>query len=94
MPSVENATDAGGGKRLISFHLGGQEFGAGVDRIQGIEASQEIARRPEDIESPPDTVSGAGSEMVEGVGRMDARLLIVINPDNILSEEERAALPK
>lgn len=157
MSSVEDAICAGDGKRLISFSLGGQEYGIDIDRIQEIEAESQPARLPEsppfiegvipwrggviplidlgrrlgsprdpgqssktivvlvdgqpvglmvddvsdvlliageDLEPPPLSQAAPGSQMVEGVGRMDGRLLIVIDPEHVLSPEERADLPK
>lgn len=46
----------------------------------------------EEIQDAPDQVAGRQTNLIMGVGKIDERLLIILNLDRILSSEERAAL--
>ncbi len=55
----------------------------------------EVLRIPSStIEPPPPLVSKIGSEYLKGVGKLDERLLIVLDVDKILSTEEKNAIQK
>jgi purine-binding chemotaxis protein CheW len=44
------------------------------------------------VEPPPSIVSGIDSEYISGVGKLDNRLLIMIDLDKLLSEEDHSCL--
>ena len=53
----------------------------------------EVLRIPRDvIEAPPDLVSAQKSEFITGVGKLEDRLLILLDLDKIISSEESSAL--
>lgn len=65
------------------------------DRTVGlkVDAVSEVLRIPSDtVEPPPAIVTGAESEYIKGVGKLDGRLLILLDVAKILSRSERDAL--
>ena len=44
------------------------------------------------IQPPPSRVAGTRTDLIKGVGKIDERLLIVLNLEKILTTEERIAL--
>jgi len=61
------------------------------ERIVGIivDGVSEVLRLSEEqIEPPPPAVSTAGREYIKGVGKLEKRLLILLDIDKILSSEE------
>jgi len=46
----------------------------------------------EQIQDAPDQVAGQQTKLIMGVGKIDERLLIILNLDRILSSEEQIAL--
>lgn len=58
-----------------------------------VDAVSEVLRIPAStIELPPSIVSGVDSEYISGVGKLDDRLLIMIDLDKLLSPEEHGCL--
>lgn len=65
------------------------------DRVVGfvVDAVREVLRiEGSAIEPPPQVVSGIGSEYLKGMGRIDDRLLILLDLDRLLSDSEKGAL--
>lgn len=82
MDSVEDSNDA----RIIVVEVSNRVIGFTVDRVN------EVLRIPADIVEPPPTmVCGVDSEYVQGVGKLDDRLLILLNLEQLFSAEELAA---
>ncbi len=82
MDSVEQSNDA----RIIVVEVSNRVIGFTVDRVN------EVLRIPADIVEPPPTmVCGVDSDYVQGVGKLDDRLLILLNLDQLFSAEELAA---
>jgi len=68
--------------RILIVSDGGDAQGIIVDRVTG------VARLKEDrIEPPPTVIGGVEAEYLEGIGRLDGRLLILFNTARILSME-------
>ena len=58
-----------------------------------VDAVSEVLRLPSDtVEPPPSIVTGAESEYIKGVGKLDNRLIILLDVSKILSRSERDAL--
>ena len=58
-----------------------------------VDAVSEVLRIPANtVEPPPSIVSGIDSEYISGVGKLDNRLLIMIDLDKLLSEEDHSCL--
>lgn len=70
--------------RVIVVELDGLVLGFIVDSVS------EVLRIPEDtIEPPPSMVAGIESEYIEGVGKLDDRLLILLELKKIFSSPEK-----
>lgn len=58
-----------------------------------VDAVGEVKRIPSrTVEPPPPIVAGIESEYIQGVGKLDDRLLILLDLNKLLSEQEKAAL--
>ena len=73
--------------RIKVMSLQGQVVGFVVDAVS------QVLRIPEStVEAPPAVVAGIGSEYMRGVGKLDDRLLILLDLDKLLTEREASAL--
>lgn len=73
--------------RIKVMNLQGQVVGFVVDAVS------QVLRIPEStVEAPPAVVAGIGSEYMRGVGKLDDRLLILLDLDKLLTEREVNAL--
>ncbi|MGI5912297.1 MAG: chemotaxis protein CheW [Syntrophomonadaceae bacterium] len=80
-------SDITGETRSIIVEVGGQTVGIIVDEVC------EVLRLPNsDIEPPPAYVGGITAEYLTGVGKVDKRLLILLNMNKILNESEKKEL--
>ncbi len=66
--------------RIIVTVLGGQMIGIIVDNV-----SEVLRIQDEDIEAPPDIVAGVGREYLQGVGKVDGRLIVLLDLNSILN---------
>jgi purine-binding chemotaxis protein CheW len=58
-----------------------------------VDAVSEVLRIPANlVEPPPPVVAGLESEYISGVGKLEDRLLILLDLNRLLSSEEREAL--
>ena len=58
-----------------------------------VDSVSEVLRIPANtVEPPPPVVSGLESEYIKGVGKLQDRLLIMLDLDRLLSHEEKEAL--
>lgn len=73
--------------RIKVMDLQGQVVGFVVDAVREVLRIKEST-----IEPPPPIVAGVGSEYMRGVGKLDDRLLILLDLDNLLSEEELGSI--
>ncbi|MBA4389346.1 MAG: chemotaxis protein CheW [Syntrophus sp. (in: bacteria)] len=70
--------------RIIVVELDGLVLGFIVDSVS------EVLRIPENtIEPPPTMIAGIESEYIEGIGKVDDRLLILLELKKIFSSPER-----
>lgn len=75
--------------RVIVVDVDGRLVGMVVD------AASQVVRIPESqIEPPPPIVGGLSVEFINGVGKLDERLIILLNIDRILSTEEKVELAR
>jgi len=73
--------------RSVVVEVGGKTVGIIVDEVS------EVMRLPLDNIEPPPAVMGAiASEYITGVGKLDNRLLILLDMDKIFNEGERTEL--
>jgi purine-binding chemotaxis protein CheW len=60
-----------------------------------VDAASQVVRMPADqIDPPPPIVGGLSAEYIKGVGKLDDRLVILLNIDRILTQEEKVELKK
>ncbi|WP_457570986.1 chemotaxis protein CheW [Desulfovulcanus sp.] len=58
-----------------------------------VDAVSEVLRIPADtVEPPPPVVAGVDAEYISGVGKLDDRLLILLDLERVLSREEQEVL--
>lgn len=79
LPSAERKR----GNRILVLELAGKMVGLIVDSASDIIKIQEEA-----IEPPPDIVSSIGAEYVTGVGKLEDRLIVLLDLTRLLSAEE------
>lgn len=73
--------------RIIVIEVQAMIVGFVVDSVS------EVLRIPSStVEPPPSVVAGIDSEYISGVGKLNDRLLIMIDLDRLLSAEERQGL--
>jgi purine-binding chemotaxis protein CheW len=73
--------------RVIVVEVEGRPVGVVVD------SASQVVRVPADQFDPPPPVMGAGSaEFITAVGKMDGKLVIMIDVDRILSTEEMSQI--
>ncbi|MFP4392204.1 MAG: chemotaxis protein CheW [Desulfohalobiaceae bacterium] len=73
--------------RIIVVMIGQVTVGLIVDEVS------EVLRIPEDtVEPPPPIVAGIESDYIKGVGKLEDRLLILLDLNKILSREEKSSL--
>jgi purine-binding chemotaxis protein CheW len=73
--------------RIIVIEINQMIVGFVVDSVS------EVLRIPSStIEPPPPVISGLDSEYISGVGKLDDRLLIMLDLNRLLSKEEKSAL--
>ncbi|WKZ31838.1 MAG: chemotaxis protein CheW [Thermodesulfobacteriota bacterium] len=73
--------------RIIVVEVDDKTVGLKVDAVS------EVLRLPADrVEAPPEMVTGVESEYIKGVGKLDGRLLILLDVEKVLSRNEKEAL--
>jgi len=75
-------------RRIIVGNIAGQNIGIIVDGVS------EILRIPDDSmePTPPIVAGGIGADFIRGVAKVDARLIIVLDLDQIFSSSEKEVL--
>lgn len=73
--------------RIMVIELEGNTVGFKVDEVTS------VLRLPSDtVEPPPSMVAGVDAEYISGVGKLDDRLLILLDVEHLLSKSEKDAL--
>jgi purine-binding chemotaxis protein CheW len=81
--------DEGKDTRIIVTNVNGTQMGFIVDSVS------EVIRLPvSSIEPPPPIVSGIEADYIEGVGKLDDRMLILINIEKLFTEKDKKMLEK
>ena len=73
--------------RIIVMNIDTKKVGFIVD-----DASEVITIRNEDIEIAPEIVSGVDREYISGIGKVEERILIILDLNKLFTEKEREAL--
>ena len=75
--------DHGKNTRIVVVELKGQTIGFIVDEVS------EVLRIPKDItEAPPEMVGGVNSDYITSIGKLEDRLLILLDLEKILTTSE------
>lgn len=82
LPPAENSNE----NRIVVIDINKKVVGFIVDAVS------EVLRLPANtVEPPPPMLAGIDSEYISGVGKLENRLLILLDLDKILSQEEQDA---
>lgn len=73
--------------RSVVVEVEGQTVGIIVDEV-----SEVLRLSNSDIEPPPDIIGGITAEYLTGVGKIEGRLLILLDMNKILTDKEKADL--
>ncbi len=73
-----------GQTRIVVVNVASRVMGVVVDGV-----SEVMRLAEEQIEPPPPVVAGIGHEYLQGVGKVQGRLLILLDLDRILSAQEQ-----
>ncbi|MFH1415195.1 MAG: chemotaxis protein CheW [Elusimicrobiota bacterium] len=73
--------------RIVVVIVEDQSLGLVVDAV-----SEVLRMSSEDIDELPPTISHVGTEYLSGVGKLENRLVIILNVEKILSELEKDTL--
>lgn len=76
--------DIGGKGRIVVIRFGKEKIGLSVDDIKEI-----INLDPSEISSPPSIFKGLKTEYMNGMGRRNERIIVILNLDSILTTEEQ-----
>jgi purine-binding chemotaxis protein CheW len=75
--------------RIVVTEIGSKRLGMVVDSVS------EVLRIPvEQIEDAPDLVAGVDTEYIRGVGKLDDRLIILLDLGRVISADEKTELQK
>lgn len=69
--------------RIVVIEIHGMIVGFVVDQV-----SEVLRIQSNTVEPPPSVVSGVESEYIKGVGKLDGRLLILLDLEKLFSREE------
>ena len=73
--------------RIIVVETNGKTVWLVVDSV-----SEVLRLDASTVEPPPEIVGGIDSEYIDGVGKLEDRLIILLNLDKVLSPKEKQAL--
>jgi purine-binding chemotaxis protein CheW len=83
MPRVEHTKNT----RIVVTEIGAKRVGMVVDSVS------EVLRIPvEQIEDAPEMITGVDTEYIRGVGKMNERLIILLDLGRIITSNERREL--
>ncbi len=79
--------DATKSTRIIVTEIGSKRVGIVVDSVS------EVLNIPiENVEDAPEMIAGVGTEYIQGVGKMDERLIIMLDLTMVISGDEKREL--
>lgn len=82
-----SASEVTSESRSVVVEVEGQTVGIIVDEV-----SEVLRLSTDSIEVPPTVIGGITAEYLTGVGKLEDRLLILLDMDKVLSEGEKAEL--
>lgn len=75
--------------RILVTEVDGRIVGLIVDEV-----SEVLRLNPENIEPPPEVVSFAGVEYITGIGKLEERIILLLDIQKVLCKEEIGKLEK
>lgn len=72
--------------RIVVVEVGGNVVGFVVDAVN------EVLRIPADTVEPPPRLTKLDRELISGVGKLESRLLLMLDVEKLLSQSEQAAM--
>ncbi len=79
--------DATKNTRIVVTEIGNKRVGIVVDSVS------EVLNIPiENVEDAPEMIAGVGTEYIQGVGKINERLIIMLDLTMVISTEEKQAL--
>jgi purine-binding chemotaxis protein CheW len=75
--------------RIVVTEIGSKRLGMVVDSV-----SEVLRIAVEQIEDAPDLAAGVDTEYIRGVGKLDDRLIILLDLGRVISADEKTALQK
>ncbi len=73
--------------RIVVTEIGNKRVGIVVDSVS------EVLNIPiEHVENAPDMIAGVGTDYIQGVGKVNGRLIILLDLTMVITGEEKAAL--
>jgi purine-binding chemotaxis protein CheW len=82
-------TDIKENSRVIIVSMKEKQMGFIVD-----EASQVITLKEEDIDNPPDIIAGVDRKYIVGIGKVDEKIIILLDLVAVFSAEEKREIEK
>jgi purine-binding chemotaxis protein CheW len=79
--------DKGEDTKFIMLNVDESNTGCIVDEVTDI-----VKLEDSDVQSAPSYVCGVNANYIKGIAQIDDRMIIILNPNNILTFEEHAAL--
>ena len=80
LPTEEKEED----QRVIIINLGSRQVGFIVD-----DASQVLTLNEDQIENPPDLITGIDRDYITGIGKTDEKIIILLDLEKILTDTEK-----
>ncbi len=74
-------------ERIIIVRFGQEKIGLFVDGMKEI-----MSLAPEEVTNPPSLFKGFKTEYLNGLGKKDGAIIILLNIDNLLTSEEKIML--
>jgi len=81
------ATTIGEESKFIMLNVQNSVAGCIVDEVTDI-----VVIDDEDLQSAPPFISGSNTKYLKGIGRVEDRMIIILDPDRILSTNEYEAI--
>ena len=75
--------------RIIIFVMKGKQIGILVD-----DASKVITINDKNIEEAPSIIVDAEEKFISGIGKVENRMIIILDMENLLNEEEKNAVDR
>ncbi|MBA1335061.1 MAG: Positive regulator of CheA protein activity (CheW) [Firmicutes bacterium] len=73
--------------RVIIVNMGGKQVGLMVDQVEEVLRINESS-----IEATPEVVAGVDRQYIRGIGKLEGRLIIILDVERVLTEGEKQEL--